>query len=148
MDSHSTGSAARAVTASAVYWGLVGALASFGIAALMTVGVFVLAAAAILALLGAVLRVDLRGLSAMVIGAAVTPFYIALLNRSGPGWTCTRTATSTSCSEQMNPWWFVAVGVALVALGAMLLVRRPRPVRVLADPRYPTATDSEGEESP
>lgn len=148
MESRSTAPATRPVATSAVYWGLVGTLASFGIAAVMTVGVFAFAAAVILALLGAVLRIDSRGLSGMVVGAAVTPFYIAFLNRSGPGWTCTRTATSTSCGEQLNPWWFVTVGIALVALGTVLLVRRLRPARAFADPPFPAAPDSGGAESP
>lgn len=123
--------------AAVAYWIAVGALASFGMAALLTVGIFFLAVAALLTFLAVALKIDTRALPGLAIGAAVTPFYIAFLNRSGPGTICTRTATSTSCSEQWNPWFFVAVGVVFVAVGIILLLRRRRPKRTIPDPPYP-----------
>lgn len=126
MGNASTGTRTRTVAGSAIYWFLVGVLTSFGIAGIMSIGIFFLAAAAILTLVAVLLKIDTRGWPGIVIGAAFTPFYIAMLNRSGPGWICTRTATTTSCGEQLNPWWFVATGLALVAVGVILLLRTRR----------------------
>jgi len=144
MTTGSTRLGVRTAAGSAAYWALVGALASFGVAGVMTIGIFFLAAAATLALLAALLKISTRGWPGMFIGVAFTPFYIAVLNRSGPGQICTRTATTISCSEQTNPWWWVAAGVALVAIGAILLLRRRRPTPVLADPPYPGASNPNG----
>lgn len=127
----------RSSRAAGFYWALVGALAAFGLVALLTVGIFVLAAAAVLILLAVALKIDTRALPALAIGAAVIPFYIAILNRSGPGTICTRTATETSCGEQMSPWPWVAVGVALLAGGVILLLRTSRRRTTLPDPPYP-----------
>lgn len=128
-----------ASTASASYWALVGALGALGIAALPSIGIFALLVAALLTILGVALRIDRRTLSALLIGAAVIPFYIAWLNRDGPGNICIQIENGTSCGEQASPWPFVAAGAVMIALGLVLLraarVRRHR--APLADPPYP-----------
>lgn len=128
------------MSASAVYWALVGALGAFGLAALPSVGMFLLLGAALLTILAIALKVNRHALPALLIGAAVIPFYIAWLNRDGPGNICTPIENGTSCGEQLNPWPFVAAGAVFVALGAVLLrvTRAKRRQALRTDPPYPS----------
>ena len=108
---------------STLVWASVGALGAFGIAGLATIGLFLLAAAALVA--GVALAVPaLRppSLPGLLVGLSAAPLYIAWLNRDGPGLVCTTTADSMSCSDQWSPWPFVALGVLFTGAGVALLV--------------------------
>ena len=108
---------------STLVWASVGALGAFGITGLATIGLFLLAGAALVA--GVALAVPaLRppSLPGLLVGLSTAPLYIAWLNRDGPGLVCTTTADSTSCSDQWSPWPFVAVGVLFAGAGVALLV--------------------------
>ena len=94
-------------------WASVGALGAFGIAGLASIGVFLLAGAALVA--GVALATPaLRppSVPGLLVGLSTAPLYIAWLNRDGPGLVCTTTADSISCSDRWSPWPFVVVGVA------------------------------------
>lgn len=125
--------------AATAFWVLVGAMGAFGVAGLLTIGIFFLAGTAVLMVLALALHIDRRPAAAVLIGAGTIPLLLAWLNRSGPGTICERTPTSISCGEQYNPWPFVAVAVALVALGAILVIAARKRARrtPLADPPYP-----------
>lgn len=125
--------------ASAFYWALVGALGAFGLVSLLSIGIFVLLGTALLTVLAIALEIDRRTTPALLIGAAVTPFYIAWLNRDGPGNICTAIQNGTTCGEQSNPWPFVAAGAVMIALGVVLLRAARGKARraLLADPPYP-----------
>ena len=113
-------------------WGLVGALAAFGIAGLATIGLFLLALASVLvAVAFAVPALRRPSVPGFLVGLSTAPLYIGWLNRGGPGTVCTSTADSTMCSDLWSPWPFVAVGVLLAGAGVALLVvtRRRAPVR-------------------
>lgn len=105
------------------WWGLLGLLLSFGIASLPSIGLFVLAAAIVVAVIMVVRRVPLRAMPALLIGAAITPLYIAARNIRGPGMLCDE---SLSCGELYNPWPFAIIGALLLLVGAMLLLRRAK----------------------
>ena len=106
------------------YWGVVGALAAFGIVGLATIGLFALALASVLvAVAFAVPALRRPSVPGVLVGLSTAPLYIAWLNRGGPGTVCTTASDSTSCADQWSPWPFVAVGVLLAGAGAALLVR-------------------------
>jgi len=108
---------------STLVWASVGALGAFGIAGLATIGLFLLAGAALVA--GVALAVPaLRppSLPGLLVGLSTAPLYIAWLNRDGPGLVCTTTADSMSCIDQWSPWPFVALGVLFAGAGVALLV--------------------------
>lgn len=108
-------------------WGLVGALIGVGLMALLTVGPFLLAAAAVLALVAVAFRpLRSRAGGLAIAGLAAGPLVVAWLNRDGPGTVCVTTATSVSCTDEWSPWPFVAVGAVLVAVGVAAYRMRRR----------------------
>lgn len=109
-----------------VWWLLVGAMAGFGVASLLTIGAAFLALAAILAAVGLVVpALRTRAVSAIPAGVGLVVLYLGWLNRGGPGRVCTTTPTQTSCVDQWSPWPFVA-GAAILFVGAYALARTLR----------------------
>jgi hypothetical protein len=104
-------------------WAAVGAGAALGVVSILTIGIFVLAATAALAVLLA--RRGSRRLAGagLLTGLAIVPLYVGFLNRSGPGTVCTSTATSQSCTQEMSPWPWLAAALALAGAGAWLSLR-------------------------
>ena len=110
-----------------LYWGVVGALVAFGVIGLVTIGIFLLALAAVLlAVAFAVPALRRPSVPGVLVGLSTAPLFVAWLNRGGPGTVCTTTADVTSCSDQWSPWPFVAVGVLLAGAGVALLVTARR----------------------
>jgi len=108
------------------YWLLVGALAGLGVAALLSIGLAFLLVALVLTVIGlrtAALR-D-RSMLAIPAGVGLAVFYLAWLNRDGPGRVCSASGTSITCTEQVSPWPFVAVAAVLVAV-SVIIVRATR----------------------
>lgn len=104
-------------------WALVGAAIAFGVLGLLTIGVFILMGAAVLAAL--VWRGFGRcGLAGVVSGLGVPLLYVAALNWQGPGERCTRDGDSVSCSDMSSPWPWLVIGLALVLAGVVLRIRR------------------------
>lgn len=108
-------------------WGCAGTLGALGVAAILSIGVFLLAAAAILA----VVAVSLPGSRnasavALVCGAGAPPLYVAWLNKDGPGTVCHAVASGSTCVDEWSPWPFLVVGAVLV-VGGLLLARLVRP---------------------
>lgn len=95
--------------------------------ALSVVGVITVPAAVVL---GSFLwrRSGARGsLVGVVSGVGLVPLYVAARNRGGPGRTCSRTATSVTCSDLLSPWPWLAAGLLLVGAGVTAqIVRRRR----------------------
>lgn len=112
-------------------WIIVGTLLAFGVAGLLTVGVYLIPIAAILGVIGLSLRTS-RSASALsgLIGAGAVALYIGWLNRGGPGTVCETSQATVTCIEQWSPWPFVLVGAALILAGLWLpwkLSRTPSP---------------------
>lgn len=108
---------------STLSWGVVGTLGSFGVAALPTVGVFLLAGAAVVAAIAlAVPALRPPCTPGFLVGLSTAPLFLAWLNRGGPGLVCTTADGVTSCDDAWSPWPFVAIGVLFAAAGLALLV--------------------------
>ena len=106
-----------ATTASTAFWVLVGTLVGFGVAGLLSIGIFLLTAAAVLFAVGVAIRpIDNRGVPAILIGAALAPCLIAWWNRAGPGEFC----HPSGCSEQLDPRPWAMVGIVLLLAGFAL----------------------------
>ncbi|WP_256638020.1 hypothetical protein [Streptomyces murinus] len=99
-------------------WGAVGACAALGLAALLSVGVLLLAAAAVAAVL---LRKGHRitALGALA-GPALPLLYLAYSKRGGPGTVCRSTATETICTDEFAPLPFLLTGVLLLVVSVLV----------------------------
>ncbi|MFB0620019.1 hypothetical protein [Streptomyces sp. AGS-58] len=109
-------------------WLAVGGCLALGLAALLSVGVVlvVLAAAAAVFLFR-------RGHRSAVVGSlaglALPLFYLAYLNRGGPGDVCHTTASGQTCTDEYAPVPFLVAGALLFAAGFLaflVLDRRHR----------------------
>ncbi|MFT4111021.1 hypothetical protein [Propionicimonas sp.] len=112
-------------------WGTVGVLAGLGVVGILSIGVFALAAAVVLAVVGVALPGSRSAAAlAVVPGLGVLPTMVGLSNLGGPGERCATSATTISCSELLNPWPFLVPGVLLIVAGGWLAwwfgVARPR----------------------
>lgn len=105
-------------------WGAVGALVGLGVVGILSIGVFALAVALLLAVVGLVLPASRSAaVVAMVPGLGVLPLLVGLSNLGGPGERCSSTATSLSCSELLSPWPFLIPGLVFVIGGGWLAWR-------------------------
>ena len=105
-----------------IWWAATGALVSFGVVSLLTIGVFLIPVALVLFVVGMLLA-PLRNQATIVMigGLAAAPLYIAWLNRQGPGTVCEPYGVDGShCWEQWSPWPFAAV--ALLLIGASIVM--------------------------
>jgi hypothetical protein len=106
-------------------WMVAGLLLSLGLVGIASIGIFVLPVAVVLTLL--LIRYDrgARRAAGTLVGAALPIFYVAFLNRGGPGIACVTAAATgdQSCVDRLNPLPWALVGLALVALGVALYVR-------------------------
>ena len=110
------------------WWAATGALLGFGVAGLLTIGIFLLPVAIALAVVGAFWKpLSTHSAIALVGGLSAAPLYLAWINRSGPGTVCETLADdATSCAERWSPWPFVAVAVILLAGSCLVAVRMRR----------------------
>ncbi|MGY1501402.1 hypothetical protein ACW4TU_33295 [Streptomyces sp. QTS52] len=106
-------------------WFAVGACVAAGLAALLTVGLVFLVLAAVAA--GLLLRKGPRNaVAGGLAGLALPLFYLAYLNRGGPGDVCGSSPGGQTCTEEYTPLPFLVGGVLLFAAGFVifLLVER------------------------
>jgi hypothetical protein len=103
-------------------WAAIGVGYSLGLLSLLTVGAVILALTAIATIVLTRWRRAVGGASGLVVGAALPVFYVAYLNRDGPGTVCTSDARSESCMDEWSPWPFIAAGLLLVAVGSVMFV--------------------------
>ncbi len=105
-------------------WGAVGALAGFGVVGILTIGIFVLAAALLLAVVGVVLPSSRSSaIVATIPGLGIMPMAVGLANLGGPGERCSSSAVSSSCTELLSPWPFLVPGLMLLIGGSWLIWR-------------------------
>lgn len=104
-------------------WNVVGALYALALVSLMTIGIVVLLVAVPATWLVARHPRSRIGMPGLVGGAALPLFFVAYLNRDGPGTVCTATGTGQRCADEWSPWPWFGVGIALLAGGVALFVR-------------------------
>ncbi|UXY27191.1 hypothetical protein [Streptomyces sp. HUAS TT20] len=102
-------------------WLAVGGCLALGLVALLSVGVVLIALAAAAAVF--LLR---KGHRTAVVGGltglALPLFYVAYLNRGGPGNVCHATAGGSTCTDEFAPVPFLAAGALLFAAGFVIFL--------------------------
>lgn len=117
------------MSAGSLLWLLGGAMASYGVMGLPSIGLLVLpVAVVVLVVAGAVTQGE--GGPLLLVGAAVPLLWVAARNWGGPGERCWQTETGGGCQGLFDPWVFAIPGLALLVIGIGLLVvlRARRPV--------------------
>lgn len=102
-----------------IAWMLVGAGYALGLLSVLSIGAYVLLITVVATFVLATRPGNRAGLPGLVSGLSLPLFYVAYLNRSGPGTICTTTATSQTCSDQWSPWPWIVVGILLLASGGV-----------------------------
>ncbi|MDQ6935137.1 MAG: hypothetical protein M3130_07625 [Actinomycetota bacterium] len=105
---------------------LLGALYGVGLLAILTIGLPLLLLAVVGSLLLAKKQPPRATLFGLVAGLGFPMFYLALLNRGGPGTVCTTTATGESCADESNPWLWLVIGFVLLAGGVAGFIIHPQ----------------------
>lgn len=100
-------------------WFGVGGCLALGLCALLTVGAALVAVAAAAAVL--LLRQGHRNaVAGGLTGVALPLFYLAYLNRGGPGTVCQTTAGGQTCTDEYAPVPFLVAGVLFCVAGFLL----------------------------
>jgi hypothetical protein len=106
-------------------WLLVGACAGIGLAAILTVGVVFVVLAAVAAVF--LLRTGPgRAVVGGVSGVALPLFYLAYLNRGGPGEVCHAVPGGQSCTDEYMPVPFLVAGALVLLAGCAIHVMTGR----------------------
>ncbi|MEU0253836.1 hypothetical protein ABZ299_15330 [Streptomyces sp. NPDC006184] len=102
-------------------WLAVGGCLALGLAALLSVGVILVVLA-----VGAAVFLLRKGHRTAVVGSlaglALPLFYLAYLNRGGPGTVCHSTAGGQTCTDEYAPVPFLVVGALLFAAGFLVFL--------------------------
>ena len=123
-----------------IAWIVVGVAFIFALLGAMTIGVFVLPIAAGLAVLVATRRGSSAGIPGLISGVSLPLFYVAFLNRDGPGEICRSFASGgSSCTEEWSPlpWLFVGALFLLGGIAAFVQLNRTRVRTGDAPPELP-----------
>jgi hypothetical protein len=114
-----------------IAWMLVGAGYALGVLSALSIGAYVLLITVVATVVLATRAGNRVGAAGLVSGLSLPLFYVAYLNRSGPGTICTTTATSQSCSDEWSPWPWLVIGIVLFVSGCVWFVMANRRRRVL-----------------
>ena len=113
-------------------WLLVGAAYAVGLVEILTIGIFVLPVAIIGTVLLARQPASLRGVPGLVAGLGLPLLYVAYLNRGYGGQACHTSGSAAAhtlayqCTQALDPWPWLAVGLVLVAASTLVFVVRSR----------------------
>ncbi|MFF8727698.1 hypothetical protein ACF073_14575 [Streptomyces sp. NPDC015171] len=102
-------------------WLAVGGCLALGLAALLSLGAILIA----IAVLAAVFLLRKGHRTATVgglAGLALPLFYLAYLNRGGPGTVCHTTASGQTCTDEYTPVPFLVGGALLLAAGFVVFL--------------------------
>jgi hypothetical protein len=120
-------------------WSAVGAAYCFALLAVLSIGIFVLPIPVIATILLARSGEANRGATGILSGAALPLLWVAYLNRGGPGDVCTTTGQfaqggpgAQSCTQEVSPWPWFALGVAVLLSGVAIFTRQRRRSRSAA----------------
>ncbi len=109
-----------------VLWAVVGASGCLALLGALTIGIFVGPVAALLALVLLLTTAADRSMAGTVSGMSAPLFYVAWLNRDGPGEICRVGEHFTACAEQWSPWPWLVAGFAFAAVGIAVFQRLGR----------------------
>jgi hypothetical protein len=116
-----------------IAWMLTGAGYALGILGAFSIGPYVLVITVAATIVLATRTGSRVGLPGLISGLSLPLFYVAFLNRSGPGTVCTSTATSQSCVDEWSPWPWLGIGIVLLVSGWLWFAMANRR-RGVADP--------------
>jgi len=101
-------------------WCLTGGLWSFTFLAIASVGIFVLPVALVTTAI-LVRRSYGSGMPGLLSGLGLPVFYVAYLNRDGPGNVCTsNSGGGQTCIQKWSPWPWLAAALVLTVAGLLL----------------------------
>jgi hypothetical protein len=107
-------------------WMLVGGAYAMVIVGAFTIGIFFIPIAVIATVLLVRKPSSRRGIPGLFAGVALPLFYVAFLNRSGPGMVCTMTrgtfGVGQSCTQELNPWLWLSAGLVLLGAGVAIFI--------------------------
>ena len=101
-----------------IAWMLTGAGYALGILGALSIGPYILVITVAVTIV-LTTRTGSRGLPGLISGLSLPLFYVAFLNRSGPGTVCTSTATSRSCVDEWSPWPWLGIAIVLLVSGCV-----------------------------
>jgi hypothetical protein len=118
-----------------IAWMLTGVGYALGFLSALSIGPYVLLITVVATIVLGTRPRTRVGLPGLVSGLSLPLFYVAFLNRSGPGTICTSTATIHSCVDEWSPWpWFV-IGIVLLVSGCVWFAKASRG-QGIADPHF------------
>jgi hypothetical protein len=105
-----------------VLWALVGVAFLFSFAGMLSIGLFTMPLAVAGAILLLVHPGRMRGWAIMLCAVACAPLPVAWFNRNGPGRVCRTFPPDPEvfCSDQLDPWPWLAGAALSLAAGAVL----------------------------
>jgi hypothetical protein len=115
-------------------WTIVGAGFAVGGVGYLSIGLFVLPASLLLTLIVARWRGVTADAIGILSGIALPLFYVAFINRQGPGTVCTSIPGGTSCTDESSPWPWLVTGIVLMAVGLSVFLTRRHHSRTSPDP--------------
>ena len=107
-------------------WLLVGAGYALSLAGAASIGLFVLPLPVLATILLARRQSARGGLPGLISGLGIPLLYVAYLNRAGPGTICVTTGGGQTCTDEWNPWPWLAAAVILLSLGLAAFIARQR----------------------
>ena len=110
------------------FWLIIGAGYALSLLGAASIGLFVLPLPVLATILLARRRQAHSGLPGLISGFGIPLFYVAYLNRAGPGTICTTITSGQNCTDEWSPWPWLAAGVILFALGAAAFIAWQRQV--------------------
>lgn len=109
-----------------IIWMLVGGAWAMVIVGALSIGIFFIPVAVIATVFLVRKPSSRRGIPGLFAGLALPLFYVAYLNRSGPGMVCTTTQSTSgvgqSCVQEGNPWLWLIVGLVLLGAGVAIFI--------------------------
>jgi hypothetical protein len=106
-------------------WASIGGLFALTLLGALTIGVFVLLVPVMATLVLRRIPNAVAGRPGIITGAAIPVFYVAFLNRHGPGNICN--SNHFHCHDEWNPWPWLLAGIGVAVTGAVVFTRARRP---------------------
>jgi hypothetical protein len=102
-------------------WSAIGGLFALSLLGAASIGVFLLVVPVVATVLLFRIPQARVGRPGLITGVSLPMFFVAYLNRHGPGNICNE--TRLRCHEEWNPWPWVLVGIVAASTGAVAYVR-------------------------